>query len=214
MKKYEGGSADITFDSVRCIHARECVRGLPAVFDADRRPWVDPEGASADEIAAVVRRCPTGALHAIRKDGGAEEAPGPATIAVGEDGPLWVRGAVVVENNDGAPIARDTRVALCRCGQSRHKPLCDGAHTDAEFTAPGCGSTDPGNGAVETPSDPEELTFHTVPDGPLLVSGEYRLHRDDEKPSHEEGGALCRCGSSRNKPFCDGSHKRVEFRAE
>ena len=67
MKKkprvYEGRDITVEYDAARCIHVAECVKGLPAVFDPNRRPWVDPDAATADEIAAVVRRCPTGALH-------------------------------------------------------------------------------------------------------------------------------------------------------
>ena len=74
-RTYEGQNADITFDLARCIHAEECVHGLPGVFDAEGRPWVNPDGATADEIMDVVGRCPTGALSAKRHDGGADEVP-------------------------------------------------------------------------------------------------------------------------------------------
>jgi hypothetical protein len=43
--------------------AAECVRGMPAVFDPAKRPWIAPDAADAETLAAVIRRCPTGALH-------------------------------------------------------------------------------------------------------------------------------------------------------
>jgi len=61
-KTYEGTEIDVSFDPEICEHAGECVRGLPAVFDTQRRPWIVPDAASADDVAAQVARCPSGAL--------------------------------------------------------------------------------------------------------------------------------------------------------
>jgi uncharacterized Fe-S cluster protein YjdI len=66
-KAYAGTEAIVSFDSARCQHAAECVKGAPGVFDTQRRPWIDPEGATADEIEAVVARCPSGALRFSRQ---------------------------------------------------------------------------------------------------------------------------------------------------
>ena len=62
-KTYNGKTVDVSFDAEVCRHAANCVRGLPAVFDAKRRPWIDPDGAPADEVVAQVKRCPSGALQ-------------------------------------------------------------------------------------------------------------------------------------------------------
>src|SRR5947207_8439554 len=66
---------EITYDAHRCIHAAECIRGLPAVFDSGRRPWIAPSGASADEIANVIARCQSGALHCKRRAGESSSKP-------------------------------------------------------------------------------------------------------------------------------------------
>jgi uncharacterized Fe-S cluster protein YjdI len=71
MKRYQGRSVDVTVDPARCLHAAECLRGLPSVFDVKRRPWIEPDGADAADVADVVSRCPSGALHVI----GIEEEP-------------------------------------------------------------------------------------------------------------------------------------------
>ena len=63
---YASTEVDVSFDPEVCIHAAKCVRGLPAVFDTKRRPWIAPDAASADEVVAHVERCPTGALQAKR----------------------------------------------------------------------------------------------------------------------------------------------------
>lgn len=75
FKTYSGENIDVQFDSERCIHAAECVKGLPQVFDVKKRPWISPDNENADVIARVVDRCPSGALQYIRKDNGGEEQP-------------------------------------------------------------------------------------------------------------------------------------------
>lgn len=66
-KHYTGPLVDVTDDRELCIHSAVCVRGMPAVFDTSRRPWIDPREADtpdlADQLRAVVARCPSGALQ-------------------------------------------------------------------------------------------------------------------------------------------------------
>ena len=49
------------------------------------------------------------------------------------DGPFFVRGDVTLVDEAGQLIRRDTRVALCRCGRSRHMPMCDNTHRQIGF---------------------------------------------------------------------------------
>lgn len=56
----------VTWDDEVCIHAGNCVRTLPSVFDVSRDPWVNPGDASPDEVAETVRACPSGALEFSR----------------------------------------------------------------------------------------------------------------------------------------------------
>lgn len=59
---------------------------------------------------------------------------------------------------------------------------------------------------------PEELTIEARPNGPLYVRGRVRLvGRGGELIREDTRVALCRCGHSANKPFLDGSHRRVGF---
>lgn len=64
--------------------------------------------------------------------------------------------------------------------------------------------------------DREPATITPYPDGPLLVRGAVELHAADGTPipSHRRTVALCRCGLSALKPFCDGTHKPAGFRTE
>ena len=209
---YPGEKISIQYEVKRCIHATECAHGLPGVFDPQRKPWIDPDKAAADAVAAVVERCPTGALHFTRHDGGpAEAVPGQNRITVAADGPLWLRGELEIIGPDGAVVLKDTRVALCRCGTSNNKPFCDGSHAKAGFQDGGA----LGKSSVKTvESAAEEPALRITPtaDGPLAIKGEAEIVSADGQTCYSGNRMyLCRCGASQNKPFCDGSHSTVGF---
>jgi uncharacterized Fe-S cluster protein YjdI len=124
-RPYTGEGVTVYFDARRCLHAAECVRGLPSVFDAKQRPWIRADGARADEIAEVVRRCPSGALHYVLDDGPAEAPDSPTRITAVADGPLFVRGDLRLDTPDGE--LAETRAALCVCARSENAPFCDNA---------------------------------------------------------------------------------------
>lgn len=125
-REYPAPGITVQWYAGRCIHSANCVRALPAVFDPKRRPWVEPTTASAEAIAAAVLRCPTGALHFVRHDGGAQEvADVPTTATPIRDGPLYVRGDVEARGADGGTLRRDTRMSFCRCGLAARAPFCD-----------------------------------------------------------------------------------------
>ena len=63
LQVYETRAITVTFDPGVCRHTGVCLRGLPAVFDLQRQHWIRPELAGADEVAAQVARCPSGALQ-------------------------------------------------------------------------------------------------------------------------------------------------------
>lgn len=63
LQTYEAQDVTVTFDPSVCIHSGECLRGLPEVFDLQRRRWIRPENAPAERVADQVRRCPSGALQ-------------------------------------------------------------------------------------------------------------------------------------------------------
>ena len=136
-KTYRGNAIEVTFDLDVCIHVGECLRGLPGVFDLERRPWIAPDAAPADDVAMVVERCPSGALQYRRSDGGPEERePETPRVTPMRNGPLLVRGRVEVRHDDGT-LQILPRASLCRCGSSANKPFCDNSHLRAKFRAPG-----------------------------------------------------------------------------
>jgi len=206
---YENDDVTVTWDQQRCIHAEACVHGLPTVFDPDRRPWIDPDQADADAVEEVVQQCPTGALHMQRGGVDPETAPEANRIGLFPNGPLLVRGDVELVDSDGEVLLRDTRIALCRCGLSANKPLCDGSHAEA-FEDAGALQAERLSGTADAEG---LLRIQTTENGPLLVEGPLTIEAADGATCTGRKGALCRCGASGSKPFCDGSHNEVDFAA-
>jgi uncharacterized Fe-S cluster protein YjdI/CDGSH-type Zn-finger protein len=136
-KLYRGQDIEVSFDLDLCIHIGECLRGQAQVFQLNRRPWILPDMAPANEVAEVVRRCPSGALLYRRLDGGPDEDPdGPTQVTPVRNGPLLVTGKIEVRHEDGT-VETLPRATLCRCGESQHKPFCDNQHLAVGFRAPG-----------------------------------------------------------------------------
>lgn len=62
VRRYTKDGLTVLWQSRICTHSGVCVRGLPMVFNREAHPWVDMNGAPAQQIADQVRRCPSGAL--------------------------------------------------------------------------------------------------------------------------------------------------------
>ncbi len=68
------------------------------------------------------------------------------------------------------------------------------------------------NAETEAPQIESESVVEIVPNGPVLVFGNVRIKHSDGREEHKNKmTALCRCGASSNKPFCDGTHKKIGF---
>ena len=135
-RRYTGAAVDVSYDAPRCRHAAECIRGLPAVFDTGRRPWILPDGADAESVVRVVALCPTGALRSHPATPGTGEEPvTPTEVRALPRGPVLVRGDLHV-TGPGAVDERETRAALCSCGSSGIAPYCDGSGTCANWPRP------------------------------------------------------------------------------
>lgn len=133
VHQYTGEGILVRWDESRCIQIERCVKALPTVFDHERRPWVVVDGASADEVAAAVEQCSTGALQYRRLDGGPEElVDATPSVMTRPAGPIVMRGDLQIELQDGGSV-RTPRAMLCGCGQSANRPFCDGAHRDVEI---------------------------------------------------------------------------------
>ena len=152
---------------------------------------------------------------------GGPQTPGANVAEVPPSGPLCLTGRIQVEV-DGEIVADTDDVALCRCGHSSNKPFCDGSHNKVGFDDPGVilgGRLVPGPGGDADGSgdgeagDPDPVRIVCATNGPLLVRGPLTVVGSDGGMSQGTKGALCRCGVSSTKPFCDGSHRETGFEA-
>lgn len=211
-KRYRSETIDVTFSPKRCIHAAKCVHGLPAVFDVNKRPWIQPTNETADQIAEVVVRCPSGALHFERQDGGAAESvPAENVITIEENSYIRMQGDLQISGTSVA-IEDETRATLCRCGASSKKPFCDNSHKDIEFST-SMAESKPRKDALQT-GGPLKVTIFE--NGPIELEGNFEIQRADGETIFQSEGKktwLCRCGHSGSKPFCDQTHRKIGFEA-
>ena len=142
-KKYTNGEITVFWQPKKCIHATTCYRELIEVFNPRKRPWVNMDGASTEEIIRVVKLCPTQALSFKYNKDLATNNPDkmnpmhPETDAearVMEDGPLVLKGNFEVYDVDERPLRHLKMTSLCRCGASHNLPYCDGTHRKIGFT--------------------------------------------------------------------------------
>jgi len=103
------------------------------------------------------------------------------------------------------------RATLCRCGASKVKPYCDGSHEEVGFS-------DKGEVTAFNPDDKQEsgiVEIKALKNGPLYLLGPHCIC--------DAAGSiarvcykitLCRCGVSKVKPYCDGSHAGIDFKAD
>ena len=207
----------------------------------------------------------------------------PAAIIVTPRGPYIASGFSRIINVTGKKVSSNAETTLCRCGYSKNKPFCDGAHGPYQFgkerqtgtvtsaakiyrgqvqvhyNASVCAHLGvctrelpevfdttrrpwilPDNadairiidvvnrcpsGALTFTSGPDDVpadtgdnrqpTIRALKNGPLAVEGTVELENINwVEGASQDRFTLCRCGSSRTMPFCDGSHSAVGFADE
>jgi len=126
---YAGTGIEVLDDRSLCLHAGFCGNRVTNVWKmADK---TDDTVVRA-QVMAMIERCPSGALT-YEVEGDSVEPDLPIEVSVVPNGPLWVSGGIPVERSDRELVEVRNRVALCRCGHSANKPLCDGSHKEAGF---------------------------------------------------------------------------------
>jgi len=210
--KYSGKHAAVSWQGRLCIHIGECGRAKGELFVGGRKPWCQPDESTDDEVFDVVLRCPTGALTVDFDDGSHVEAADPENaVNVAYNGPLFVRGDLAITDAPANAPGLKYRAALCRCGKSANKPYCDNSHEADGFRD---------YGAVGESGDADvtaggKLHIKPVKDGPILLDGNVTIVNSSGRESWRGSKvALCRCGESNNKPFCDGQHRKVGFTSD
>ncbi len=128
---YPGTKLVVKHDRTICAFATFCENKVTDVWDMAEKTG---DTVVRAQVMAMVERCPSGALtYELQPEGVTVEPDLPQQISVTENGPLWVTGNIPIERADGQPCETRNRVTLCRCGQSKNKPFCDGTHIDIKF---------------------------------------------------------------------------------
>lgn len=136
-KKYTNGEVTVVWKPHLCVHAGTCFTELPKVFIPYERPWIKMEAATTDQIIDTVLHCPTDALTYYMNEEGEKKSADSKTpeveITILKDGPAIVKGNIKLVDFDGNEIVTEERTSLCRCGNSKSKPFCDGSHIQIDF---------------------------------------------------------------------------------
>jgi CDGSH-type Zn-finger protein/uncharacterized Fe-S cluster protein YjdI len=208
VETVRGEKLELEYVAKLCIHSRFCVTGAPKVFLANvKGPWIHPDAMPVEALVEVAHACPSGAIRYHRLDGAPDEiAPPVNLVGVREAGPYAFRAQLQI---NGAPAG--FRATLCRCGASKNKPFCDSSHHEIGFNATG----EPPTGTTDMlPVRDGVLAVDPQVDGPLKVSGNLEIMSGTGRVvARTTSTWLCRCGASSNKPFCDGTHKKIGFKA-
>ena len=204
-----GQGLTVVYEGRRCIHSRHCVLDAPTVFKANTPgEWIYPDTVPVETLVAVAHNCPSGAIRYQRHDGEPEEAAPPVNqLRLRENGPYAVHAPLSIAGQDDG-----FRATLCRCGQSHNKPWCDGSHVASGFTASG----EPPGATVDALAVRDgPLAVWPQKNGPLKVQGNLEICAGTGRTVARITEAwLCRCGQSKNKPFCDLSHVAAGFEAD
>jgi len=137
--KYSNEEITVNWDSEVCIHSEVCVKNLGKVFDINKKPWVNVEGAETGEITNLIHTCPSGALsYELANKPNIENketimSSEKTKVTIAENGPYLIKGEFTVEDAQGNQVETKEMAALCRCGASSNKPFCDGTHKKIDF---------------------------------------------------------------------------------
>ena len=203
IKMYKGPSVNVSFDSARCSHSGNCLKNLPGVFNLKSKPWINLDGSDSVAVIDAVSRCPSGALQI------SEPCDESVSLKVVPNGPLELRGDITLKSSFNDTGTTASRLSLCRCGLSRNKPYCDASHQN-RFKEPGKIDSRAPSKTNQAPANAVKVIC--VEDGPLMCKGNVEIHDGNNTLLTVIDPALCRCGASGRKPFCDGSHNKTGFK--
>ena len=116
-----------------CSHAGYCTENLNSVFRLGREPWIDPEGAIAQDIIDTIKKFPSGALSYSIENTEHRDQDCVPMVTVTKDGPYAIAGGIDLVDQPRGEGASAEHYTLCRCGGSKNKPFCDGTHWRIEF---------------------------------------------------------------------------------
>lgn len=116
-----------------CAHAGHCTDNLSSVFKLSEEPWIDPDGATAQDIINTIKKCPSGALSYTVDSVEHRDQKREPIVTVTKDGPYAITGGIELVDQLPGEGASTEHYTLCRCGGSKNKPFCDGTHWHIGF---------------------------------------------------------------------------------
>ena len=130
----EGKQVTISYTPVLCGHIAACQALHKQVFDPTQKPWIQPENGTLDGLLSVIKACPSGALRVSVDDEAEHHIDSDETsIEIKKNGPYVVKNVELDATFNGVG-ASEKEYILCRCGQSKNKPFCDGSHYDVKWS--------------------------------------------------------------------------------
>jgi len=143
VKEYSNGEVTVYWRSELCIHSANCLIGLPEVFNMKKKPWINVHASNSKDIMKTIDTCPSRALTYLKSTKFVTSKPRAkakmkskfARIHILKNGPVLVTGNFIVRDSRKKKLKIENEVAaLCRCGNSKKKPFCDGTHQVIGFT--------------------------------------------------------------------------------
>lgn len=134
-KEYQGKDITVVDNIGICSHAGECVKGSPDTFfnwDGEER-ISNPDNSDKEKIIETIKNCPSGSLSYKIDSRLHNEFFSEEEVFVSKDGPLHIRGGVILDDPTKEELISKEHYTLCRCGASKNKPFCDGMHKKVNF---------------------------------------------------------------------------------
>jgi len=205
LKIYKGKYLNVSFDANRCSHGGNCIKSLPSVFNLKTRPWIKLEDCAIDKLISTINNCPSGALNY------SESVDQTVSAQLIRNGPVNLRGNINLKKSFQEVGLSNQRLSLCRCGLSKNKPFCDTSHLK-KFQDKALIDHRPASKTQQKAA--EHIDLICIENGPLMCKGNVKFIASDGEELTVIDPAICRCGASNRKPFCDVTHNKIKFKTE
>lgn len=99
------------------------------------KPWINPDGATVEDIIETIEKCPSGALsYSLDGVENRDQDDRKPMVMVSQNGPYIMTGGIeLIDEEQFGQGASKEHYTLCRCSVSKNKPFCDGLHRDINF---------------------------------------------------------------------------------
>ncbi len=128
VTSYAGNQITVHDNRSVCAHVGYCTDQLANCFRHKENPWIHPNAESSEKIINTIKQCPSGALSYSMNEEKHTMIPSQPGIKIIKDGPLAITGGIELVDQPFSQGVPTSHYTLCRCGESKNKPFCDGSH--------------------------------------------------------------------------------------